>query len=83
MPIRSRVTSSSEPSVLIRRAVLGRDRGARGSPRGLFAGAELEHLAEQDENRDDGGRLEVDRHRAVHAAEGRGNMPGATVATTL
>ena len=34
-------------------------------------GAQFEDLAEQDENGDDGGRLEVDRDRAAVAAEGR------------
>ena len=52
----------------MRRAVLGREleQGADG-PAGLLARLELEHLAQQHEHRDDGGRLEVDRHGTVAA----------------
>ena len=38
-------------------------------PRGALAGAQLEHLAEQHQHGDDGRRLEIDRDRAVMAAE--------------
>ncbi len=50
---------------------LGREveQRADGAARAL-AGAQLEHLPEQHEHGDDGGRLEVDRDRAVVAAEG-------------
>ena len=51
---------------------LGREveQGPDGAARGL-TGAELENLPEQDEHRDDGGRLEVHGDGAVMAAEGR------------
>ena len=45
-------------------------------PRGLFARAQLQHLAEQDEDGDDGRRLEVDRDRPVGAAERLREKPG-------
>ena len=38
--------------------------------RGRLARAQLEHLAEQHQHRDDGRRLEIDRNRAAMAAEG-------------
>ena len=64
-------TSSSVPSGMIRRAVLGaRSSSARMAPLVRLAGAQLEHLPEQDQHRDDRGRLEVDGDRAVMAAEG-------------
>ena len=51
---------------------------------GLLARAQLQHLAEQHQHGDDGGRLEIDRDRAVVAAEGSaGTAAGASVATTL
>ena len=36
-----------------------------------LAGAQLQHLAEQHQHGDDGGRLEIDRDRAAMAAKGR------------
>ena len=50
----------------LRREVEKRADGAAGA----LARAQLQHLAEQDEDRDDRRRLEVDRDRAVVAAEG-------------
>ena len=44
--------------------------------RGLLARAQLEHLAEQDENGDDGGGFEIDGDRAVRAAKGRREQAG-------
>ena len=38
---------------------------------GRLAGAQLQHLAEQHQHRDDGGGFEIDRDRAAMAAEGR------------
>ena len=43
---------------------------------GLLARAQLQHLAEQHQHGDDGGRLEIDRDRAVRAAEGRREQAG-------
>ena len=71
--------------VAMRRAVFGaRSSSARMAPRGLLAGAQLQHLAEQHQHGDDGGRLEIDRDRAVRdrgtpAETGRARA----VATTL
>ena len=36
------------------------------------AGAQLQHLAKEHENRDDGGGLEIDRRRALHRQKLRG-----------
>ena len=54
------------------------DRARRG-----FARAQFQHLAEQDQHGDDGGRFEIDRDRAAMAAEGRREDSGAMVPTTL
>ena len=52
--------------------------------RGLLAGAQLQHLTEQHQHGDDGGRLEIDRDRAVRVAERRRKQPAAqAIATTL
>jgi hypothetical protein len=49
---------------------LGREREQRfDGARGRLAGAQLQHLAEQHQDRDDRRRLEIDRDRAVIAAE--------------
>ena len=69
-PTWSSGTSSSravglDPARGLRREVEQRADGAAG----LLAGAQLQHLAEQHQHGDDGGGLEVDRDRAVHAAE--------------
>ena len=70
-------TSSSLPSSLTRRAVLGaRSSSARIAPRGRLARAQFQHLAEQHQHGDDGGGLEIDRDRAVVAAEGRRENAG-------
>ena len=50
---------------------------------GAAAGAEFEHLAEQDEHDDHRRRLEVDADAAHRAASTAGNKPGASIATTL
>ncbi len=50
---------------------------------GLAAGAQLEHLAEQDQRDDHRRGLEVHRHVAGRVAERRGKTPGARAATTL
>ncbi len=70
-----------ERNVLVR--AIGRD-AARGFWReieqsanraaGLLSRAQLQHLAEQHENGDDGGGLEIDRDRAIRIAEGRGKQ---------
>ena len=66
--------SSSVPSGLMRRAVFGRkieqcaDRAARG-----LAGAQFEHLAEQNQHGNDGGGLEID---GDGAGRDRGMPPG-------
>ena len=44
--------------------------------RGLLAGAQLQHLAEQHQHGDDGGRFEIDRDRAVMPAERRREQAG-------
>ncbi len=44
---------------------------------GAAARAQLQHLAEQHQGDDDGGRLEVDADAAVHAAERGGEDPAA------
>ena len=77
--------SSSRPSARMRRAVFGaRLSSARIAPPVLLAGAQFQHLAEQHQHRDDGGRFVIDRDHAVHAAEdSAGNRPGAKVATRL
>ena len=55
------------------------DRGAGPPP-----GPQLEHLAEQHERHDHGGRLEVDRHlRRRGRGTSPGTDPGASVASTL
>ena len=71
--------SSGDPARGLRSEVEQRLDG----PGGLFAGAQLQDLTEQDEGGDDGGGLEVDVDRAVHRGTRRGRCPGATVATTL
>ena len=49
-----------------------------------LAGAQLQHLAEQDEHGDDGGGLEIDRNRAAMSAKSwPGRHRGATVPTML
>ena len=51
---------------------------------GLLARPQLQHLAEQDENGDDGGRLEIDGDRAVRGCgTPAGRVPAPSVATTL
>ncbi len=65
-------TSSSVPSGrqaprgLWREVEQGADRA-----RGLLAGAQLEHLPEQDQHGDHRGRFEIDRDRAITAAKRR------------
>ena len=53
------------------------------APEVCFARPQLQHLSEQDQHGDDRGGLEIDRDRAVVAAEAAGKSPGATVPTTL
>ena len=77
------MTSSSPPSSRSRRAVLGQVEQRPDGAAGPLARAQLEHLAQQDQDGDHRGRLEVDRDRAVRPAEARGEEAGATVATTL
>ena len=61
----------------MRRAVFGaRSSRARIAPRGRLARAQLEHLAEQHQNGNDGSGFEIDRHRAVMPAEGRRKQTG-------
>ena len=63
-------TSSSRPSARSRRAVFGaRPSSAWMALDGLAPGPQLEHLAEQDQRRDDRGGLEVDRDVPVMVAE--------------
>ena len=63
----------------LRREVEQRADGAAGAlPR-----AQLQHLAEQHEDGDHGGGLEVDRDRAIGGAELGGNRAGMSVANTL
>jgi hypothetical protein len=45
-------------------------------PRGVLARAQLQHLAEQHQRRDDGGGLEIDRDGAVMGAERGGKQTG-------
>ncbi len=78
-------TSSSLPSLLMRRALFWReldqraDRMRRRGPR-----AQFQHLAEQDQDGDDGGGLEIKRDAAVRMSwKAAGNNPGASAATTL
>ena len=76
---RSPTADQSSAHILLRAVGLDASRGlgreieqrADGA-RGLLAGAQLEHLAEQHQDGDDRGGLEIDRDRAVHAAEGGG-----------
>ena len=68
-----------DPPRGLRREVEQRaDRAARALPRPQF-----QNLPKQHEDGDDRGGLEIDRHRAVGAAEGGREQPGARVATTL
>ena len=81
----SSCTSSSVPSGHDAAGRLGREveQGADGAARAL-AGPQLQHLPEQDEDRDDGRRLEIDGDRAVMTAEGgREDVRARGVATTL
>ena len=73
----SRATSASRPSAPRRRACLGASEAAPGLPAGLLARLELEHLAQQHEHRDHGGRLEVNRHGAVAAPKRGREQSGA------
>ena len=67
------------PRGLRRETEQGADRRA-----GRRAGAQLQHLAEQHQRRDDRRRLEIDRHQPAHRAERRReNLRGAAVATRL
>ena len=69
--------SRSLPSSRIFLAVFGaRSSSARIAPLVVCARSELQHLTEQHQDSDDRRRLEIDRHRAVHAAEGRREEPG-------
>ena len=54
------------------------DRAARPAPR-----AQLQHLAQQHEHRDDGRRLEVEPDVSPVAPHGGGKRPGASAAATL
>jgi len=54
----------------------GKSKQRANGARGLLARAQLEHLPEQDKHRDDGGRLEIDRDRAVRAAKARWKNAG-------
>ena len=63
----------------LRRKIEQRADGAAGP----LARAQLEHLAEQHQRDDDGGRLEIDRHQPVASCIAAGNRPGASVATRL
>ena len=66
------------PGRLRRQAEQAADRAARPAAR-----AQLQHLSEQHEHDDDGGRLEVDRRPRPCMRKDSGNSPGASVATTL
>ncbi len=52
-------------------------------PAGLFTRPEFQHLAEQHEHGDDGGRLVVEVDATMGVAEAQGKRPGASVATRL
>ncbi len=72
-------SSRDEARALGREIEQGADRAA-----GLRAGAQLEHLAEQDQGGDHRRRLEIERHPARRASRNEaGKMPGASAATRL
>ena len=63
----------------LRREIEQRADGAAGR----LARAQFQHLAEQDQHGDDGGRFEIDRDGAVRPRKAAGKSCGASVATTL
>ncbi len=72
----SSATTSSPCSVTLMRGLRREIEQRADRARGLLAGAQLQHLAEQHQHGDDRRRLEIDRDRAVVAAERRREQAG-------